>query len=75
MALQPSQPPVTAQIERSSWSSRKVHASIKICAPVSAVWGCLTDYQDLAAFIPSLVENKCMERKPNGAVLLQVWLP
>jgi len=64
--------PVTAVVEKTSWTSRKIHASITIRAPVAVVWGCLTDYQGLDSFIPSLVENKCLERKVNGAVLLQV---
>lgn len=43
-----------------------------INAPVSTVWGCLTDYDNLGTFIPSLVENKCLERRQDGCILHQV---
>ncbi|GFH11362.1 polyketide_cyc domain-containing protein [Haematococcus lacustris] len=66
------QPQVTAVVEKTSWNSRKLHASITINAPVSTVWASLTDYDGLGNFIPSLVENRCLRRKPDGAVLLQV---
>jgi hypothetical protein len=36
------------------------------------VWAALTDYDGLGEFIPSLEENRCLERRPNGAVLYQV---
>ncbi|KAJ9510978.1 hypothetical protein QJQ45_027796 [Haematococcus lacustris] len=65
-------PQVTAVVEKTSWNSRKLHASITINAPVSTVWASLTDYDGLGNFIPSLVENRCLRRKPDGAVLLQV---
>ncbi len=39
---------------------------------MEVVWGCLTDYDRLDTFIPSLVENKCLERRENGALLRQV---
>ncbi|GAX73787.1 hypothetical protein CEUSTIGMA_g1238.t1 [Chlamydomonas eustigma] len=41
-------------------------------APLRMVWECLTDYDHLDKFIPSLVENKCLERRPQGALLKQV---
>lgn len=61
------------EIENTSWTSRKVYARISVRAPVEVVWGCLSDYDNLGTFIPSLVENVCLERKPNGAVLKQVF--
>jgi uncharacterized protein YndB with AHSA1/START domain len=63
---------VATSIEKTSFSSRKLFASILINAPIELVWGALTDYDNLASFIPSLVKNECLKRKPNGAVLLQV---
>lgn len=59
-------------VENSSWNSRKVFASVDIAAPADLVWQCLTDYEGLSSFIPSLVENRCLEKKQNGAVVLQV---
>lgn len=59
-------------LEKTSWNSRKLYASVNIAAPVDQVWRCLNDYEGLANFIPSLVENKCLEKKGNGAVLYQV---
>lgn len=67
-----SESPITVAVEKSSWSSRVIHASVEVCTGVSVVWGCLTDYDHLANFIPSLVENECLERYPNGARLRQV---
>ena len=45
---------------------------MNVAAPEEQVWRCLNDYEGLASFIPSLVENKCLEKKENGAVLYQV---
>jgi uncharacterized membrane protein len=66
---------VAAKLEHTSWNSRKVHASVAINAPIERVWEALTDYEGLGSFIPSLVENKCLRRKSNGAILLQVGVP
>lgn len=59
-------------IEKTSWSSRKLFASVNIAASAEQVWQCLNDYEGLASFIPSLVENRCLEKKENGAVIYQV---
>ncbi len=32
----------------------------------------MTDYESLGTFIPSLVENRCLERRQGGALLYQV---
>lgn len=63
---------VNVQVEKTSWNSRKLYASVNINAPVSLVWNCLTDYEGLSSFIPSLVENRCLQQKSNGAVVYQV---
>ena len=46
---------VEVQLEKTSWNSRKLFASISIQAPVETVWGALTDYEGLQNFIPSLI--------------------
>lgn len=66
---------VAVELVSTSFSSRKLHASIAIGAPVDVVWEALTDYENLGTFIPSLVENKCLERRPQGCVLYQVGRP
>jgi len=47
-------------------------AATSILAPPETVWAALTDYEHLGSFIPSLVENRCLERRDKGAVLYQV---
>ena len=102
-ALVERQQDVEVHLEKTSWNSRKLFASINIGAPVETVWGALTDYDGLHNFIPSLVvstmdgdvnfkllsilwlilrtylspmdfnqENKCLERRANGALIRQV---
>lgn len=63
---------IKVDVEETSWSSRKLYARVSISAPVETVWASLTDYDHLADIVPSLVENKCLERRKNGAVLRQV---
>lgn len=62
-------------VDKPSWNSRKLYASVQIAAPVETVWGILTDYPALGTFIPGLVKNECLERKPDGCTLLQVSMP
>lgn len=63
---------VSIQVDNTSWNSRRIYASISITAPVEMVWNALTDYDNLDSFIPSLVENRCLERNGTTAVLYQV---
>lgn len=63
---------VTVHIDNVSFNSRKLLASISIAAPVDTVWGLMKDYEHLDTFIPSLVENRCLERRPHGCLLYQV---
>jgi ribosome-associated toxin RatA of RatAB toxin-antitoxin module len=63
---------VTVSIEKPSFSSRRIFVATSIAAPPESVWGALTDYEGLGDFIPSLVENRCLERRERGAVLYQV---
>lgn len=65
---------VSVSIVKTSYSSRKLEACVSIQAPVDVVWDALTDYDNLGTFIPSLVENRCLERRSDGAVLYQVTL-
>ncbi|KAF8068422.1 hypothetical protein HT031_002111 [Scenedesmus sp. PABB004] len=63
---------VTVQLGKTSFSSRRLDARVSIAAPPEVVWGALTDYDALGSFIPSLVENRCLERRPDGCLLYQV---
>lgn len=63
---------MSVSVDKTSWNSRQLFASVSIEAPVDSVWACLTDYDGLDTFIPSLVKNECLQRKANGATLLQV---
>lgn len=63
---------VAVAIEKSSFSSRRLVACTSILAPPELVWEALTDYEGLGDFIPSLVENRCLEKRERGAVLYQV---
>lgn len=47
-------------------------ACTSVMAPPATLWEALTDYDSLGKFIPSLVENRCLERRERGAVLYQV---
>ncbi|KAK9804217.1 hypothetical protein WJX72_001629 [[Myrmecia] bisecta] len=63
---------VAVEVEKAARNSRRLYAGIDIAAPVELVWGALTDYDGLGTFIPGLAENRCLERRPAGAKLLQV---
>lgn len=60
------------KLTATSFSSRKLQATVDIHAPLPIVWEALTDYDRLGTFIPSLVENKCLERRKGGCLLYQV---
>jgi hypothetical protein len=63
---------VAVKLTATSFSSRKLQATVDIQAPLPVVWEALTDYERLGTFIPSLVENKCLERRKQGCLLYQV---
>lgn len=60
------------KLTATSFSSRKLQATVDINAPLPVVWQALTDYNNLGTFIPSLVENRCLERRKQGCLLYQV---
>uniref|UniRef100_A0A061R4I9 Polyketide cyclase dehydrase and lipid transport protein n=1 Tax=Tetraselmis sp. GSL018 TaxID=582737 RepID=A0A061R4I9_9CHLO len=55
-----------------SRNSRQLFAGIEINAPSEVVWNALTNYAHLHEFIPGLKENRVMEQRKNGVLLLQV---
>ncbi|GLC40188.1 hypothetical protein PLESTB_001939400 [Pleodorina starrii] len=65
-------PGVRIEVEKTSWTSRRVFAAVVVAAPKGCVWDALTDYDNLGNFVPSLVENRCLERTANSAVVYQV---
>lgn len=60
------------KIEKSGKNSRRITAKIEVEAPLDAVWNVLTDYERLADFIPGLTVSQLLERRENGARLLQI---
>lgn len=60
------------KIEKSGKNSRRITAKIEVEAPLEAVWNVLTDYERLADFIPGLAVSQLLERRENGARLLQI---
>lgn len=60
------------KIEKSGKNSRRITAKIEVEAPLDAVWNVLTDYERLADFIPGLAVCQLLERRENGARLLQI---
>lgn len=71
-ALQNIAAQVRVDVENTSWNSRKLFATVDVQAPVDLLWSSLTDYEHLGDFIPSLVENRCLQKKDSGAVVYQV---
>ena len=63
---------VNVTIESQTLNSGRLVASMAIAAPPEIVWGALTDYEALGKFIPGLEENRCLMRRPGGAVVRQV---
>ncbi|MEM1309004.1 MAG: SRPBCC family protein [Cyanobacteria bacterium P01_D01_bin.71] len=51
---------------------RRILASISIPCPVEQVWGALTDYNNLANFIPNLTVSRCLETSDSRTLLEQV---
>lgn len=55
-----------------SLNTRLIHACVTVHAPREALWCILTDYHNLAAYIPGLQENVVTKVLPNGCMLKQV---
>lgn len=53
-------------------NSRRVVAGLDIAAPLHVVWGALTDYDNLAAFVPALETTTVETRDGNRVVVTQV---
>eukprot|EP00850_Spirogloea_muscicola_P009617 SM000054S18103 [mRNA] locus=s54:475045:475793:- [translate_table: standard] len=62
----------SVKAEKIGRNTRRVSASIRVGAPIEAIWDSLTDYAHLAEFIPSLTVNEVVEVLPTGARLMQV---
>ena len=53
-------------------NARRIFAGIDIQAPIDDVWRILTDYEELEAAVPNLVENTVLDRWSTGCRLRQV---
>lgn len=58
-------------MEKPAGNVRILKAGVDIRAPKEVVWSCLTDYDHLGDFVPSLEVNECMQRVDGGCKLLQ----
>lgn len=66
---------VEVNIESPSANVRRISSSIVIDRPPSTVWRILTDYDNLANYVPNLVESKVVAKpgeKGKGVRLYQV---
>ncbi|KAK9902244.1 hypothetical protein WJX75_009271 [Coccomyxa subellipsoidea] len=63
---------VAVTVEPAGKNAQCLYAGVDISAPVDVIWGALTDYDGLGTFIPGLAENRCLERRAQGAQLLQI---
>ena len=72
-ALPSVQPPrnVAVDIRQLSGSMREIWAAVEVAAPAELVWRTLTDYERLADIVPSLDENRILERWAGGVRLQQ----
>ncbi|KAH7424364.1 hypothetical protein KP509_11G004600 [Ceratopteris richardii] len=59
-------------IEPSGTNRRRIVVAISIDASLDAIWSVLTDYENLADFIPGLAVCKVEERWETGARLFQI---
>eukprot|EP00898_Chlorokybus_atmophyticus_P000603 jgi/Chlat1/1543/Chrsp122S08667 len=62
---------VMVEVEKTQRNGRQLQATIKVAAPLRSVWSCLTDYANLAEFIPSLAQNTVLQERSDGARLEQ----
>lgn len=51
---------MAVRIERTSPNSRRIAGEITVDAPLQDVWAILTDYDQLSAHVPNLVESKTL---------------
>ena len=63
---------VRVEIRELPGSAREVWALVDVQAPSEFVWRTLTDYERLADIVPSLDENRILERWTGGVRLQQV---
>lgn len=55
-------------IEAPSSNSRRISSSIVVNRPVADVWRILTDYDNLATYVPNLTQSKTLPKGPNDPV-------
>ena len=63
---------VLVEIKQLPGGMREVWALVDVAAPAELVWRTLTDYERLADIVPSLDENRVLERWAGGVRLQQV---
>ncbi len=63
---------VEVQVQPVAERQRQISAKIQIPHPVEQVWQVLTDYENLAKFIPNLAKSRLLEHPTGGIRLEQV---
>lgn len=63
---------VVVTVDKPGMFTRALFAGVDIDTPCEVVWRCLTGYDDLGTFIPSLAVNRCLQKFSNGCRLEQV---
>ena len=48
---------MTVEVDKASRNARRLYAAVSIDAPLSQVWGALTDYEGLGNFIPGIISD------------------
>ena len=62
--------PVTVQAQREG-SAVRVTTEAVVRAPLTLIWGALTDYNHLAEFVPGMVSSRVLERRGKRVVVAQ----
>lgn len=62
---------IAVNIERPSSNSRRISASVVVDRPVEDIWRVLTDYDNLSAYVPNLVQSRLVQSPSGGIRLFQ----
>lgn len=63
---------IEIEIEKIGKNSRRIRCRVPIEASLQTVWNILTDYENLAEFIPGLAVSQLLERRGSFVRLFQV---
>jgi len=69
VCLIPGDQPIV-RVEDAPGNARRIFTGVDIRASVEEVWQVMTDYEALEALVPNLVQNRVLERYPDGGARL-----